>query len=544
MTVKYYAILTNQGAARLANATMLGSKLNLTQMAVGDANGVLPTPDPAQTKLINQKRIAPLNLLSVDPNNQSQIIAEQIIPENEGGFWIREIGLYDDEGALIAVANCPETYKPQLQEGSGRTQTIRMILVVTNTEAITLKIDPSVVLATRKYVDDKISEHEQSRRHPDASLTVKGFTQLSSAINSESETLAATPKAVKAAYDLANGKYTAQNATTTQKGIVQLSSATNSTSETLAATPKAVKAVMDETNKKAPLNSPALTGTPTTPTAPQGTNSAQIASTAFVMAAIAALVDSSPDALNTLNELAAALGNDPNFATTMTNALAGKQPKDATLTALAELATSADKLPYFTGADRAALTALTSVGRAILGKTSTQGVLDYLGLGEAAKRDVGTTVGTVAAGDDLRIIGALQKANNLYELTNKSDARANLGLGTVATKNVGNSAGQIPDMSYWSSPAGGINFPNGFQMRFGTIAGTGGKLFSTPFTNQCYGIVFGQTYGANYWMFSPMYRASDLSNTSFAFINKTWSGVPGVGSQDAGESVFYIAVGY
>ncbi|END86999.1 phage tail protein, partial [Escherichia coli] len=265
MTVKYYAILTNQGAARLANATMLGSKLNLTQMAVGDANGVLPTPDPAQTKLINQKRIAPLNLLSVDPNNQSQIIAEQIIPENEGGFWIREIGLYDDEGVLIAVANCPETYKPQLQEGSGRTQTIRMILVVSNTEAITLKIDPSVVLATRKYVDDKISEHEQSRRHPDASLTAKGFTQLSSA--------------------------------------------TNSTSETLAATPKAVKAVMDETNKKAPLNSPALTGTPTTPTAPKGTNNTQIASTAYVMAAIAALVDSSPDALNTLNELAAALGN-------------------------------------------------------------------------------------------------------------------------------------------------------------------------------------------------------------------------------------------
>ncbi|EKI38515.1 putative tail fiber protein [Escherichia coli 3006] len=168
--MKYYAILTNQGAARLANATMLGSKLNLTQMAVGDANGVLPTPDPAQTKLINQKRIAPLNLLSVDPNNQSQIIAEQIIPENEGGFWIREIGLYDDEGVLIAVANCPETYKPQLQEGSGRTQTIRMILVVTNTEAITLKIDPSVVLATRKYVDDEVLElrlyvDDQMRNH-------------------------------------------------------------------------------------------------------------------------------------------------------------------------------------------------------------------------------------------------------------------------------------------------------------------------------------------------------------------------------------------
>ncbi|HAJ6679042.1 phage tail protein [Escherichia coli] len=175
---------------------------------------------------------------------------------------------------------------------------------------------------------------------------------------------------------------------------------------------------------------------------------------------------------------------------------------------------------------------------------TVQTALENLGLGEAAKRDVGTTVGTVAAGDDLRITGALQKENNLYELTNKSDARANLGLGTVATKNVGNSAGQIPDMSYWSSPAGGINFPNGFQMRFGTIAGTGGKLFSTPFTNQCYGIVFGQTYGANYWMFSPMYRASDLSNTGFAFINKTWSGAQGTPLQEAGESVFYIAIGY
>lgn len=158
MTAKFFAILTNQGAARLANAAALGTRLNLTQMAVGDANGTLPTPDPAQTKLINQKRIAPLNLLAVDPANTSRIIAEQIIPENEGGFWIREIGLYDDDGILIAVANCPETYKPQLQEGSGRTQTIRMILIVSSTSAITLKIDPSVVLATRQYVDDKVIE--------------------------------------------------------------------------------------------------------------------------------------------------------------------------------------------------------------------------------------------------------------------------------------------------------------------------------------------------------------------------------------------------
>ncbi|EFH8388857.1 phage tail protein, partial [Escherichia coli] len=366
MTVKYYAILTNQGAARLANATMLGSKLNLTQMAVGDANGVLPTPDPAQTKLINQKRIAPLNLLSVDPNNQSQIIAEQIIPENEGGFWIREIGLYDDEGVLIAVANCPETYKPQLQEGSGRTQTIRMILVVTNTEAITLKIDPSVVLATRKYVDDKISEHEQSRRHPDASLTAKGFTQLSSATNSTSETLAATPKAVKIAYDLANGKYTAQDATTARKGLVQLSSATSSTSETQAATPKAVKAAYDLAAGKAPVSHThpwsQITDVPAASLTVKGT--VQLSS-----------------ATNSTSETQAAT---PKAVKAVYDLANGKQPADATLAALAGLATAADKLPYFTGNDTASLTTLTNVGRNILDKASTQAVIQYLGLSDAS----------------------------------------------------------------------------------------------------------------------------------------------------------------
>lgn len=158
MTAKYYALLTNLGAAKLANATALGTQLSLTQMAVGDGGGILPTPDPAQTRLIGEKRRASLNSLSVDPANTNQIIAEQIIPEDQGGFWIREIGLFDQDNTLIAIANCPETYKPQLQEGSGRTQTVRMILVVNSTEAVTLKIDPSVVLATRKYVDDKVIE--------------------------------------------------------------------------------------------------------------------------------------------------------------------------------------------------------------------------------------------------------------------------------------------------------------------------------------------------------------------------------------------------
>lgn len=212
MTAKFFALLTNIGAAKLANATALGTRLEITHMAVGDGSGTLPTPNPAQTQLVNEQRRAALNTLSIDPINTSQIIAEQVIPEAEGGWWIREIGLLDKDGDLIAIANCAETYKPQLQEGSGRTQTIRMILIVSSTAAVTLKIDPSVVLATRKYVDDKVIEvkqyadkllieHEKSRNHPDASKTEKGFVKLSSATTSDSEVLAATPKAVKTVAD-------------------------------------------------------------------------------------------------------------------------------------------------------------------------------------------------------------------------------------------------------------------------------------------------------------------------------------------------------
>ncbi|CBJ91119.1 hypothetical protein XNC1_3065 [Xenorhabdus nematophila ATCC 19061] len=208
MTTKYFALLTRLGADKLANAAALGTKLDITHMAIGDGGGTLPTPDTAQTKLVNERRRAAINVLSVDPKNTHQIIAEQVIPESEGGWWIREIGLFDKDGILIAVGNCAETYKPQLQEGSGRTQTLRMVLIVSHTDAVTLKIDPSVVLATREYADALVKkamvEHEKSRRHPDATLKEKGFVILSSAVDSNSETHSATPKAVKSAYDLAN----------------------------------------------------------------------------------------------------------------------------------------------------------------------------------------------------------------------------------------------------------------------------------------------------------------------------------------------------
>ncbi|KTS14687.1 phage tail protein, partial [Pantoea dispersa] len=158
MTQKFYAIVTNLGAAKIANAVSLGTKLNITQMAVGDGGGTLPTPNASQTKLVNEVRRAALNSLTVDENNSSQIIAEQVIPETEGGFWIREMGLFDADGTLIAVCNTAETYKPQLQEGSGRTQRLRMMIIVSSTDAVTLKVDPAVVLATRQYVDNAVIE--------------------------------------------------------------------------------------------------------------------------------------------------------------------------------------------------------------------------------------------------------------------------------------------------------------------------------------------------------------------------------------------------
>ncbi|MGM8708135.1 phage tail-collar fiber domain-containing protein [Enterobacter hormaechei subsp. steigerwaltii] len=246
MTVKYKTVITKAGAEKLAAATVPnGKKVNFTAMAVGDGGGTLPVPDPKQTKLVKEVWRHALNKISQDKKNKNYVVAELLIPPETGGFWMRELGLYDDTGTLIAVGNMAESYKPALAEGSGRAQTVRMVIMVSDIESVELTIDTSTVMATQDYVDDKLAEHEQSRRHPDATLTAKGFTQLSSATDSASESVAATPKAVKAAYDLAKGKYTAQDATTAQKGIVQLSSATDSTSESVAATPKAVKAAYD-----------------------------------------------------------------------------------------------------------------------------------------------------------------------------------------------------------------------------------------------------------------------------------------------------------
>ena len=356
MATKYYAVLTNVGAAKLANATALGVQVEITQMAVGDGNGALPTPNPAQTALVHELRRAPLNTLSIDPNNANQIIAEQVIPEDVGGWWIREIGLFDKDGDMIAVANCAETYKPQLQEGSGRVQVVRMILIVSSTAAVTLKIDPSVVLATRQYVDDQIIQvkafvDQQLAAHIAAADPHKQYAPKAS------PALTGTPTAPTAT--AGNNSTQLANTAFVQAALVAVIGGAPATLDTLKEIATAINndpnfsaTINNALALKAPLASPAMTGTPTAPTAAQTVNNTQIATTEFVKSAIAALVASSPAALDTLNELAAALGNDPNFATTVTNALAGKQPLDSTLTDLS-------------------------------GKT-VNGILQYLGLGEGA----------------------------------------------------------------------------------------------------------------------------------------------------------------
>ena len=207
MSTKFKTVITTAGAAKLAAATVPGGKkVNLSAMAVGDGNGKLPVPDAGQTKLVHEVWRHALNKVSVDNKNKNYIVAELVVPPEVGGFWMRELGLYDDAGTLIAVSNMAESYKPELAEGSGRAQTCRMVIILSNVASVELSIDASTVMATQDYVDDKITEHEQSRRHPDATLTEKGFTQLSSATNSTSEKLAATPKAVKAANDNANSR--------------------------------------------------------------------------------------------------------------------------------------------------------------------------------------------------------------------------------------------------------------------------------------------------------------------------------------------------
>ncbi|EIT0820031.1 tail fiber protein [Salmonella enterica subsp. enterica serovar Derby] len=261
MDNEFYTLLTDRGMAKIASALADKKQLHLQKMAVGDGGGQYYEPTASQTNLRHEVWRGEMNTLTVAPNNPNWLIAELVLPEDVGGWYVREVGVFDDEGELIAIGKFPESYKPLLPGGCGKQVCIRLIMEVSNTTAVTLTVDPSIVLATRDYVDVRLDEHEHSTNHPDATLTQKGFTQLSNATDSDDETKAATPKAVKAAMaEARNHTHTwnqitgVPDGTLTQKGIVKLSSATDSTSTTEAATPSAVKAAMDKANAAAPAN--------------------------------------------------------------------------------------------------------------------------------------------------------------------------------------------------------------------------------------------------------------------------------------------------
>lgn len=396
-TSQFYAILTNVGAAKQANADALGIAWKITQMGVGDANGTDPTPNATQTSLISEWRRAPLNQLKVDDKNSAIIIAEQVIPADVGGKWIREIALYDADGDMVAVANCAPTYKPLLSQGSGRTQVVRMNLVVSSASNVQLKIDPAVVLATREWVTEELARQDFKHsvvaattvnialtglptidgvalaagarvlvknqtaakdngiyqaaagawsRSSDADTDAKvtpGLLVLveKGTVNGDSAWQLVTDGPITLgvsaqAYEMAFGRSGVAAATYRSVTVDKYGRVTAATNPTTVAgyglTDVYTKAQVDSALAlKAPLANPVLTGAPTAPTAANGNNSQQIANTAFVQAAVAGLVDSAPAALDTLKELAAALGNDPNFAVTVTNTLATKAAKATTL---------------------------------------------------------------------------------------------------------------------------------------------------------------------------------------------------------------------
>ncbi|WP_270586100.1 phage tail protein [Escherichia coli] len=539
MSAKFYTLLTDIGAAKLASAAALGVPLKITHMAVGSGGGVLPTPNAQQTALVAEERRAALNMLYIDPQNSSQVIAEQVIPENEGGWWIREVGLFDETGALIAAGNCPESYKPKLAEGSGRTQTVRMVLITSSTDNITLKIDPAVVLATRKYVDDKVLELKvyvddlmakhlaavdpHSQYAPKDSPTLTGMPKTPTPPAGNNSTLIASTAFVQAAILALIG-----GAPATLDTLKEIAAAINND-------PNFSTTINNALALKAPLASPALTGTPTAPTAAQTVNNTQIATTAFVKAAIAGLVGSSPEALDTLNELAAALGNDPNFATTVMNALAGKQPLDATLTNLS-------------GKSISGLLEYLGLTGALIGDECNIAGFDSSNVNAPYMRFARTNTVVRLATKDY----AQPKDQTLTDLSGKDKAelRTYLDLKSAAQRDVGSGANQIPDMNDFTSSLtspGWQKLPSGLIIQWGTAnpSSTGEVFITFPVAFSAYPMYVGfgpQQASLPNVVQSPVISAPTITNLGCGVRNlmiPTAGGAP-VASM---SSFFWIAVG-
>ena len=305
---QFFAILTAAGKAKQANADALGVPWTFAQMGVGDANNTEPMPSEQQTQLINERRRAPLNQLKVDPNNPNIIIAEQVIPESVGGWWIREIGLYDTAGDLVAVANCAPSFKPLLSQGSGRTQVVRMNLIVSNTANVELKIDPSIVLATRSYVDAKVLEEiykldskQSVRVATTTNIALVGLQTIDGVVLVAGDRVLVKNQTVlqdNGLYTVTAGAWARTPDTDTSTKVtpgllvaVEQGAACADTLWLLATdgpivlgtTPLAFKSV---TQGLAPINSPAFTGVPMAPTAPRFDNSKTLVNAEFVNEAV------------------------------------------------------------------------------------------------------------------------------------------------------------------------------------------------------------------------------------------------------------------
>jgi len=301
---QFFAILTNVGMAKQANADALGIPWKLTEMGVGDANGTDPIPSAAQTSLISEWRRRPLNQLKVDPTNSAVIIAEQVIPADEGGKWIREIGLYDADGDLVAVANCAPSFKPVLSQGSGRTQVVRMNFIVSSTGNITLKIDPSVVLATREYVDTKILEElykldskQSVLVATTANIALAGLQVIDGVsvpagarVLVKNQTvakdngiwIAAAPVWTRAADADTNAEVTSALLVSVEQGATLADSRWQLVTDGVIVLGTTALNFQDVTQGYAPINSPALLGTPTAPTQAQFDHSLKLVNSAFL----------------------------------------------------------------------------------------------------------------------------------------------------------------------------------------------------------------------------------------------------------------------
>lgn len=443
-------MLTTLGANKKTNCDALGIPWEPKYMLIGDANGTDPVPSPSQTRLINQVYRAQLNQLRVSDKDENVLIAELVLPPDVGGWWIRELALEDKDGVFCAVSNVAPSYKPLLEQNSGRNQVVRMHIITNGTSNIQLKIDPSVVLATREYVDTRIFEElckldtkQSVRVATTANITLAGLQTIDSvALLDGDRVLVKNQAAAKdnGLYVAATGAWsrspdadssaevTSALLVSVEQGVSQADTRWQLVTDGMIVLGTTPLVFQNVNHGLAPLSSPAFTGTPTAPTAPVGTNTSQLATTAFIQAAIAALVDSSPGALDTLNELAAALGDDPNFATTVTNALATKAPLNS---------------PVFTGDPRAPTPAAGDIDNSIATTAFVQQALS------------GSSVISVAGSGNI-VVTAAQLGAGLIVLTGALTGNKSLIVPTVLGR-----------YQIWNATTGN------FSLTVKTAAGTG-----------------------------------------------------------------------